>query len=402
MWNKKLKTKLAAAAATVAMTVTLLGSTAFAATGIVNATDVNVRSSADTSSDIVGTATVGETYDLGESATDADGNTWYQITLSDGTTGYIRSDFLDISEDSSTDSSTATTETTESATTESTDTATTDTTSTDTGDYQIVLAPDDTGTDTYYLYNNAEGTRMKLSDIDTMQTELETAQSELSSVKTRYRIFLIVLAILFIIALIACIMLYMRLREALRGPQRGNRERDLTRDRNVERRNNPHSDDLNLRSTRGGRESGAPQRPVNGAQRRPVNGQPTRRPVNGQGQPVRRPMNTQGQANGQPVRRPMNGQQTSRPVNAQGQQVRRPVQQDQNAQAQATTTQRPVRPAQGQQTTARPTAAANNAARRPVQQNTQKRPQTRPASDDEMDDDDEFDSNFIVLDDKDE
>ncbi len=397
MWNKKLKARMAAAATTAALTVSLMGMTAFAATGIVNTTDVNVRSTAGTSGDIVGTATVGETYDLGESSTDADGNTWYQITLSDGTTGYIRSDFLDISDDTSADGSS--TESTDAATTESTDTATTDTSSTDTGDYQIVLAPDDSGQNTYYLYNNAEGVRMKLSDIDTMRTELTTAQEQASSIRTKYRIFLIVLGVLFIIALIGCIMLYMRLREALSAPQQRNRERDLTRDRNNERRNNPHSDDLNLRSTRADRESGAPQRPVNGAQRRPVNGQPVRRPVNGQGQPVRRPM--QGQApQGQPVRRPVQGQgMTSRPVQGQapqGQGVRRPVQ----GQAPQGAAQRPVRPVSGEQQVQRP-SAPQDTVRRPMPQQQAQRPQARPAAPaDDMDDDDEFDSNFINLDDK--
>ena len=46
MWNKKLKARMAAAAATAALTVSLMGMTAFAATGIVNTTDVNVRTTA--------------------------------------------------------------------------------------------------------------------------------------------------------------------------------------------------------------------------------------------------------------------------------------------------------------------------------------------------------------------
>jgi hypothetical protein len=59
-----------------------------------------------------------------------------------------------------------------------------------------------------------------------------------------------------------------------------------------------------------------------------------------------------------------------------------------------------VRPVSGEQQVQRP-SAPQDTVRRPMPQQQAQRPQARPAAPaDDMDDDDEFDSNFINLDDK--
>ncbi len=398
------KFKVMTATAVLAASLALPGMAAFAATVTVTASDVNVRSDASTTADIVGTATSGESYNVGEEKQDADGSTWYQITLSDGSVGYIRNDFVSVSDDSadaaSTDSATA-------ASTESA--ATTDTTSTDTGDYSIQNAPDENGDYYYYLYDNAAGKRMKISDIEALQTQVTNLQSQVASAGNRYRILIIILAVLLVAAVAAAIAMFVRLRDALTN---GRKERDLTSERRNERNSNPGADNLEgLRRTaprtRDPRNSAYPsgqgREPQQGVRRpapaegrpmqqRPAQGEaargPVRRTADGrpvQGQPVRRPV--QGQAEGQQVRRPVQGQPVRRPVQeqAEDQQVRRPVQGQQ--------VRRPVQ-GQGQ--------PQGQQVRRPVQNPNQSAQPQQAARQQQARDfagDDDFDYDFISLDD---
>ena len=226
--------------------------TALAATGTVTGDDINVRSEASTSGSIVDTVSTGDTVTVGESAEDDSGATWYYVTLSDGTTGYIRSDFLTVTEDDEETSSeeTSSEETSGDDTTDSAVTDATEEADSDTGGYQIVLAPDEDGNNTYYLYDNNAGERMKISDISLLQEEVNEANQEAADVKNTYTMYLIVLVVAVVILLIVCIVLALKLRDAVAN---GPRERDLTRDRANERRNGGRSADSvdALRAKRG-------------------------------------------------------------------------------------------------------------------------------------------------------
>lgn len=94
--------KFAATAALTMGIVALSCVTAFAATpGKVKSSNVNVRKSADASSDSVGAVNTGDSVSITDETTGADGKTWYKVTLSSGTEGYIRSDFVTKSESDS-------------------------------------------------------------------------------------------------------------------------------------------------------------------------------------------------------------------------------------------------------------------------------------------------------------
>ena len=56
----------------------------------------------------------------------------------------------------------------------------------DTGGYQIVLAPDDTGEKTYYLYNNNANERMKISDIESLKDRVTTAEAAAKAASTLF------------------------------------------------------------------------------------------------------------------------------------------------------------------------------------------------------------------------
>ena len=239
----RIKTIIAAGAlaAALACAAPAASFTALAATGTVTGDDINVRSEASTSGSIVDTVSTGDTVTVGESAEDDSGATWYYVTLSDGTTGYIRSDFLTVTEDDETSSEeTSSEETSDDDTTDSAVTDATEEADSDTGGYQIVLAPDEDGNNTYYLYDNNAGERMKISDISLLQEEVNEANQEAADVKNTYTMYLIILIAAVVILVIVCIVLVIKLRDAVAN---GPRERDLTRDRANERRRDGRSAD---------------------------------------------------------------------------------------------------------------------------------------------------------------
>lgn len=286
MVSKFSRLRVAAAASAMAVALTFAAPaaafTSLAATGTITGSSINVRGEASTTGSIVGTLNTGDTVTVGESTTDDAGATWYQVTLSNGTTGYVRGDYITVSDDgsdasgttdgsagdsasdgsgdaSSDASSDSQTDSSEAASTETSDPAVSDATAAaeqDTGGYSIVLAPDgDSGEKTYYLYDNNNSVRMKISDIQKLPDEVTAAQQEAQNVRTRYRIYLIVLAAACAALLIGCIVLGMRLRDALAN---GRRERDLTMERRDQRRNNRNAD--SVESLRHGRPASAPSR----------------------------------------------------------------------------------------------------------------------------------------------
>lgn len=67
----------------------------------------NVRSEASSTSNAVGSAAAGATVTIGDAVTNDAGETWYPVTLSDGTKGYIKSNLLNITDGEQTDDAAA-------------------------------------------------------------------------------------------------------------------------------------------------------------------------------------------------------------------------------------------------------------------------------------------------------
>ena len=360
--------RVLAASALLGASVILGSVAAFAATGTITASNVNVRADASTSASIVGTANTGESFTVGDSKVDGEGKTWYQITLASGNIGYVRSDFISVAEDP------VPTYTPEEAPAEPapTEPATTEPAPSSTGDYQLVMAADENGNDTLYLYNNAAGERMKLSDIEGLQTQLTTAQKEAKNAGNKYKVAMVVLIILLALAVAGCVLLFLRLRDALTNSRR---ERDLTSERRSQRRADASADSVSglRRGTEPQRRSGAPQAQqarrndayASGARRANENGAPAARPA-------ARPAQGAAPA-GAPAR--MNGQGPD-PYNR--------VRTQDRPQA--------ARPAEG----ARPAQPAA----RPSQGGAPAQPATRRPQPKNFAEDDGFDYDFIKLDDK--
>lgn len=75
--------------------------TVWAAEGKVTASAAKIRKDASTSSEAVGSATNGQTFTITGEKTGSDGKVWYQVTFDGNKTGYIRSDLMEKTEDSS-------------------------------------------------------------------------------------------------------------------------------------------------------------------------------------------------------------------------------------------------------------------------------------------------------------
>ncbi len=351
MKNKKLAIRRTAAgmvmAAAMLCSLQLTGITALAATGTA-AFSANIRSAADPNSTAIGSVEAGTSMELGDSKTGTDGNTWYAVTTSNGSTGYIRGDLLNVEGgDTAAADTAADTENTDAAAAgdeasaegadassagvakaqgdgyavamqqtsatisgdcnirsgagtsynkvgsltsgtslvvigQATDDAgqmwyqfyTTGTeqqmtgfvmqdyitlgdviqtaASTDGGesgettdssqptDYQAVYTADENGTDTWYLYNNVEGTREKIADIDTAIEQAQQAQVSATKSMSTFRTAVIILGIVVALLLVAVTVLILKLREAM--TEGG--EVDILRDRERERRRNRHADDI--------------------------------------------------------------------------------------------------------------------------------------------------------------
>ena len=88
--------------AAVMMAAVVFGSVSLEAraetTGTVTVDNAKVRSDASTDSSTVGTLANGTTITVNGEKTDSSGNVWYQVTLSDGKTGYVRSDLMSVTE----------------------------------------------------------------------------------------------------------------------------------------------------------------------------------------------------------------------------------------------------------------------------------------------------------------
>lgn len=86
-----------AAAAVIAAVFWAASFTAMAAEGKVTAV-VNIRKEASTDSEVVGSTTKDKTIDILEAVKDSSGTVWYKVSVAGGGYGYIRSDFVQTSE----------------------------------------------------------------------------------------------------------------------------------------------------------------------------------------------------------------------------------------------------------------------------------------------------------------
>ncbi|MDO4284000.1 MAG: SH3 domain-containing protein [Eubacteriales bacterium] len=201
--------------------------------------DCNIRSGAGTNYNRIGTLSSGTSLVVIGQAADSSGQIWYQFYttgLEQQMTGFVISDYITLGEAVQTTGGESA-ETQESETQESSTPA----------DYEAVYTADENGQDTWYLYNNAEGTREKISDIDAMVVRAQENQAAANQTISTMRTAVIIMAVVIVLLLIGATILILKVRElAYDGPDGfgGSREVDLMETRKRERRRNRNADDI--------------------------------------------------------------------------------------------------------------------------------------------------------------
>lgn len=175
----------------------------------VTAGSARVRSEASTSSSVAGSASSGTVMTVTSETQGDDGNLWYGVSYEDGgetITGYIRSDLVEVTQ-------TAAPEVPEETTPETAPAETTDQVNTS-DEYYVQYADDGTGNSTWYLVDNAMGTRYKVSDLLSAQSINEDNQAAMDSQSSSLRIVIIVLAVIIVLLIAVVTFMIIKMRNS--------------------------------------------------------------------------------------------------------------------------------------------------------------------------------------------
>ena len=171
------------------------------------AASARVRSEASTNSSVVGSLSSGDVMDVTGETTGSEGKIWYQITgEKDGKAinGYVREDTLEIAE---TVQPAAPAEPPEETPAE-----TPSDTAPSTNDYDVSYADDGTGTNDWYLNDNINGTRYKVSDLLGAAQTNESNSAEMEKQTGSLRMIIIILAVIVGLLVVAVTVLIFKLK----------------------------------------------------------------------------------------------------------------------------------------------------------------------------------------------
>lgn len=171
------------------------------------AASARVRSEASTNSSVVGSLSSGDVMDVTGETTGSEGKIWYQITgEKDGKAinGYVREDTLEIVE-------TVQPEAPEPQPEETPEEVPSDT-APSTNDYDVSYADDGTGTNDWYLNDNINGTRYKVSDLLGAAQTNESNIAEMEKQTGSLRMIIIILAVIVGLLVVAVTVLIFRLK----------------------------------------------------------------------------------------------------------------------------------------------------------------------------------------------
>ena len=182
---------------------------------------VNVRSGAGVGYEKVGSLDAGTSITLIGEANDSSGNKWYQFTCdSKGIEGYIRSDLITISQEitpaqdnpDSLEGEGAEGEVTEEEYPEQAEEQPSE--EPQGGDYEIKYETDSDGVYQYYLYDYPNGNRQKVVELLEAVNTLNTRYQDASSKLTTFKILTIVLGVLALLGIAAAVLFFIRYRNA--------------------------------------------------------------------------------------------------------------------------------------------------------------------------------------------
>ncbi|WP_026495075.1 SH3 domain-containing protein [Butyrivibrio sp. WCD3002] len=201
----------------------------------VTVASANVRGGAGTGYDTVGTVKNGDTVTITGEATGTDNKKWYQISFGDsGRTGFVRSDLVQLGAAAPAEETAEGGEVAEGgeavdgevvegaegaeggevAEQPAEETANSGI-SIDTvgnGEFSLAYKDDGTGTETWYLYDNVEGTQVKLNDLLNYATEGQQTGA-LKKQAGSLKVALVVMAVIIALMVLAILLLIFKLRD---------------------------------------------------------------------------------------------------------------------------------------------------------------------------------------------
>lgn len=206
-------------------------------TATVTVASANVRSGAGTGYDTVGTVANGDTVTITGEANGTDSKKWYQVSFgSSGRTGFVRADLVQIGAPAPAESTDAPAEgeVTEGAEGEvvegaegaaegeavenpegeapAEEAAPVDTSVIGNGEYSLAYKDDGSGTEVWYLYDNVDGTQVKLNDLLSYAAAGQQAD-KLKEQVGKLKVVMIIMAIIIALLVLAVLLLIYRLRD---------------------------------------------------------------------------------------------------------------------------------------------------------------------------------------------
>lgn len=166
-----------------------------------------IRSDASTNDSIVVTLAEGDSLVIAGSKDGSDGKTWYYVAFLDGgsqKTGFIRSDLVKVGEVIPMDTPEEVTE--EESPAEEEYVAPVN------NDYELVYTDDGTGNNVWYLYNHIDNTREKLQELLDFADHQEKVREENEAALKLYRMLLIIVGALLVLAIVALVVVIIRSR----------------------------------------------------------------------------------------------------------------------------------------------------------------------------------------------
>lgn len=174
-----------------------------ATAGKVTGESVNVRENPSTNAAVAGKATGGTEVSISGQATDGSGKVWYQVNYGD-VTGFIRSDFLEI---------TQTVEPEAEEPVEEVEEPVEEVTPVN-KDYELVYEANTEGVEEWFLYDYTRGTKQSLADLlAVVRQSQEDEQGAASQLKT-FKILAVVMAAFILALVIVVTVLIFKLRDS--------------------------------------------------------------------------------------------------------------------------------------------------------------------------------------------
>lgn len=178
---------------------------------------VSVRESASTNSSKKTTADAGQALSITGQAIGDDGKTWYQINYGN-VTGFIRSDFVDVSAGSELGETEETgfddQEIVDEEESFEDDVIEAPAPTTVSDDYELRYEANDEGTEMWYLYDHIKGTRQSLDNIFAVMQQSQNLQAQDKGSDSKMKPIIIIMGIVIFILIIVITILIFKLRDS--------------------------------------------------------------------------------------------------------------------------------------------------------------------------------------------